>query len=74
MYAYINSVLDANPSVTALELSGAGSPSPYDTATGSVPAGQTSIPSRVAVTLVNPDTGVCVGKNISGDVVIRFIP
>ena len=55
-YTYLNAVLDANPAVVKLALT----PEVYAVATGSVPAGGTSIPGRVA--LVEEPLGVEINR------------
>ena len=52
-YAYLNAVLDANPTVTRLVLA----TDAYATATGPVPPGQTDLSSR-AVIEAQPDDAV----------------
>ena len=69
-YAYLNAVLDANPTVAQLVCDS----TVYGIAAGPVPAGQQSIPARV--TLVGqtmPATGLCDGYDAAGALVCRFV-
>lgn len=77
-YAHLNSILDANPSVTALALDnvppGAGSTSLYEVATGPVPAGQQDLQTRAVISAM-PDDSVPflnVGYDSGGALVIQF--
>lgn len=77
-YAYLNSILDVNPSVTALALDnvppGAGSTSLYAIATGPVPTGQQDLQARAVISAM-PDDSVPflnVGYDSGGALVIQF--
>lgn len=79
-YAYLNSILDANPSVTALALdnvkpyAGSTAVSLYEVAVGPVPSGEQDIQQRAVVTAM-PDGSVPrlnIGYDGSGAMVIQF--
>ena len=64
-YAYLNTVLDANPAVVALVLT----PEVYAVAVGDVPAGEASIPGRV--TLFEEPLGLVVNRGYdAGNVLV----
>lgn len=67
-YAYLNAVLDANPTVVKLALT----PEVYAVAVGDVPEGEASIPGRVA--LVEEPLGLVVnfGYDASDVQIIQF--
>lgn len=69
-YAYLNAVLDANPTVTKLVLATGA----YATATGPVPPGETDLASR-AVIEAQPDDAVpnlSEGFDAADVLVVRF--
>jgi hypothetical protein len=69
-YAYLNAVLDANPTVAQLVCDAP----VYDVAAGPVPAGQQSIPSRVTLEgRAMPSVGLCDGYDAVGALVCRFV-
>lgn len=79
-YAYLNSILDANPSVTALALdnvkphAGSTAVSLYEVATGPVPAGQQDLQARAVISAM-PDGSVPslnVGYDGGGALIIQF--
>lgn len=79
-YAHLNSILDANPSVTALALdnvkpyAGSTALSLYEVATGPVPAGQQDLQTRAVISAM-PDDSVPflnVGYDSGGALVIQF--
>jgi hypothetical protein len=79
-YAYLNAVLDDNPSVTALALdnvkphAGSTAVSLYEVATGPVPAGQRDIQQRAVVTAMPAGSvpSLNTGYDGSGALVIQF--
>ena len=69
-YAYLNAVLDANPTVTKLVLS----TDAFTTATGPVPPGETDLASRVTLE-AQPDDAVpnmSEGYDATDALVVRF--
>ena len=69
-YAYLNAVLDANPTIAKLVLSA----DAYAVATGPVPPGQLDLASRVTLE-VQPDDAVpnmSEGYDVSDVLVVRF--
>ena len=69
-YAYLNAILDANPTITKLVLS----TDAYAVATGPVPPGQLDLASRVTLE-VQPDDAVpnmSEGYDVSDVLVVRF--
>lgn len=79
-YAYLNSILDANPSVTALALdnvkphSGSTAVSLYEVAVGPVPSGEQDIQQRAVVTAMPYGSvpWLNIGYDGSGATVIQF--
>lgn len=67
-YAYINAVLDANPTVTRLVLT----PESYAVATGPVPDGEQAIPTRVTVEAGTQTDETEYGYNAAGTLVVLF--
>ena len=67
-YAYLNSVLDANPGVVKLALT----PEVYAVATGDVPAGEESIPGRVALVEEPPGVKINRGYDAADVQIIQF--
>lgn len=67
-YAYLNAVLDANPSVVKLVLT----QEVYAVAVGDVPAGETPLPGRVA--LFEEPLGLLVnrGYDVANGLVVQF--
>ena len=68
-YAYLNAVLDANPAVVKLALT----PEVYAVATGDVPAGEASLPGRVALSLDAEGTVVNFGYDAADALVAQFM-
>ena len=68
-YAYLNAVLDANPAVVALVLT----PEVYAVAVGDVPAGEASIPGRVALSAGVEGVAVNFGYDVADTLVVQFI-
>ena len=68
-YSYLNAVLDANPTVAALVLT----PEVYAVATGDVPAGEASVPGRVALSLDAEGIVVNFGYDVADTLVVQFI-
>lgn len=68
-YAYLNAVLDANPAVVVLVLT----PEVYAVATGDVPAGEASIPGRVAISVGVEGVAVNFGFDVADTLVVQFI-
>ena len=69
-YAYLNAVLDSNPSVAKLVLA----TDAFTTATGPVPPGETDLASRVTLE-VQPDDAVpnmSEGYDVADVLVVRF--
>jgi hypothetical protein len=74
-YAYMNAVLDANPTVVLLLLNTRTAPygmSVYDTAVGEPPEGQPRITDRVKVD-AGTEEQVNEGFDVGGNLVIRFV-
>jgi hypothetical protein len=67
-YSYLNAVLDANPSVVKLVLT----PEVYAVAVGDVPAGEASIPGRVALFEEPPGLLVNRGYDVANGLVVQF--
>ena len=68
-YTYLNTVLDANPDVVKLALT----PEIYAVAVGDVPAGETPLPSRVALFEEPPGLMVNRGYDAANGLVIQFM-
>jgi hypothetical protein len=68
-YSYLNAVLDANPAVVALVLT----PEVYAVAVGDVPAGEASIPGRVALSAGVEGGAVNFGYDAANVLVVQFI-
>lgn len=68
-YTYLNAVLDANPTIVALVLT----PKVYAVATGDVPAGEASVPGRVALSLDAEGTVVNFGYDAADALVAQFM-
>jgi hypothetical protein len=68
-YAYLNAVLAANPTIVALVLT----PEVYAVAVGDVPAGEASIPGRVALSLDAAGVVVNFGYDAANTLVVQFI-
>ena len=69
-YAYLNAVLDANPTIAKLALAA----DAFTTATGPVPLGETDLASRVTLE-AQPDDAVpnmSEGYDVSDVLVVRF--
>ena len=75
-YAYLNAVLDANPTVVRLVADNTvwagGVLSDYAVATGPVPVGEQSIPGRVTVEAADPSDTNCRGYDAAGTLVVLF--
>lgn len=77
-YAYLNAVLDDNPSVTALALDNVkpagGGTSLYEVATGPVPAGEQDVQTRAVVTAMPAGSvpSLNLGYDGSGAVILQF--
>lgn len=69
-YAYLNAVLDANPSITRLVLS----TEAYSTATGPVPPGEDDLASRVTLDAQPEDAvpNLSEGYDSNAELVVRF--
>ena len=68
-YIYLNTVLDANPTLVALVLT----PEVYAVAVGDVPAGEASLPGRVALSLDVEGTVVNFGYDAADALVAQFM-
>ncbi len=68
-YAYLNAVLDANPTVVKLALT----PEVYAVAVGDVPAGEASIPGRVALSEAPQGGAVNFGYDAADALVAQFM-
>jgi len=76
-YNYINSVLDAYPTVERLAVDAVplqSGPSIYEVITGPVPAGEQSIPGRVTVEQMPSDAApfLCIGYDAAGTLICQF--
>jgi len=67
-YAYLNAVLDANPTVVKLALT----PEVYAVAVGDVPAGEASLPGRVTLFEEPPGLLVNRGYDVANGLVVQF--